>query len=180
MAAAAEFVRYEAPAAGADAAATRAARAAHNLIVQTEEARTELRAKAAGLPFEGAWALASSVVAEIVLDHVTAGDDLLEQSVGAHYFSETAWDRWLAAVMSLASTAGGALALPLLRQTVEKAVASAPDAVKQALIARASDLERCQSEAMLPLPAVAIAAVSDAIDASNDLRTERAYGFAMS
>ena len=52
-------------------------------------------------------------------------------------------------------------------------MASAPDAVEQALIARASDLERCQSEAMLPVPALATAAEGDAIDAENNYSLNR-------
>ena len=170
----AAYVKYDAVA-GASEAATRSARGAHSLIVQSEEARTELRAKAAGLPFEGSWALAGAVVAEVVLDHVTAGDDLLDQSVGAHFFSDAAYDRWLAAVLKVLTPAGGAVALPLLRKMVEKAMAAAPDDVRSALVAHASDLEMCQEEPLLVLAADASADEVSSTVAANGRRDERAW-----
>ena len=95
-------LRFDAPSsADAGEAAVRRERGTHDLVVQTEQFRTELRAKLAGLPFEGDWALAWPTVAAVVCDHVRLDESLLDRSVGGHYFTDTAWNRWLTTLVGL-------------------------------------------------------------------------------
>ncbi|KAL1511835.1 hypothetical protein AB1Y20_005120 [Prymnesium parvum] len=163
--------------AGVSASARFTARAAHDLHYQDSVAHDRLTGWVAEIQTDVSGpqpTIPWPSLGELVLPHVRLAEDAREKGYGEVYIVEEAWERWHDAMLSLRGTETHLAAMGVMYLEAEKALASAPDEVKDALVLREADLELVQADVRLDETA-GTAAAKAAAQAHNKALDKRVW-----